>query len=448
MSSSSTAVDRPPLSSITSPPPIGGQHTAVEAARAVAEVQGAIVVAQQVPRNLARADAEMRRSCSKLSMAERAFFAFPRAGQQVTGASVHLARELARCWGNVQYGVTELSRDDKAGSSEMLAWAWDVEANTRAETRFIVRHLRDTRDRGAVELTDMRDIYENNANAGARRLREMIFAVLPQWFTDEAQGMCRQTLADGDGSPFEQRVRTALEVWAGVGVTELMLVERLQVPVVAWTPQNLATLAVLWQTIQRGESSVAAEFDTGAGRARLGDIVGPTAPAAAPVVPAASPAEVHAVDVTVPLPGDNGGNGIPADVTPQARADRPAPPRPPDTRPSTKVQQAAIRTLLDDLGLANATAQLVIAEILDGQLVMVDRLDALSRSSAQLVLDNALTVAQRLQVGVFIAPSEPDRQTEPSEAEQAAAFEAEQQDAAGGRAEGDPWGDPAGGEDQ
>src|SRR5690606_11464831 len=140
----------------------------------------------QIPRDLASAVAAMRESCSQPALAERAFFRFPRGGHVVTGPSVHLARELARCWGNVQYGVQEMRRDDAAGTSEMQAWAWDVQTNTRSSHTFIVPHKRDKRD-GPEKLVDMRDIYENNANNAARRLREAIFAVVPMWFTEQAK---------------------------------------------------------------------------------------------------------------------------------------------------------------------------------------------------------------------------------------------------------------------
>ena len=91
-----------------------------------------------------------------------------------------------------------MRRDDEYGQSEMLALAWDVQTNTRSSNTFIVPHRRDTRN-GPKALTDQRDIYENNANNAARRLREAIFAVLPTWFVEEAKDICNQTLNDGGG---------------------------------------------------------------------------------------------------------------------------------------------------------------------------------------------------------------------------------------------------------
>jgi hypothetical protein len=236
-----------------------GQATMVEQQRAVAEVQGAILVAQNVPRDEIQAKLAMLDSCGQPHLAERAFFRFPRGGQQVSGPSVHLARELARCWGNIQYGVKEMRRDDEVGESEMLAFAWDVQTNTRTETTFIVPHKRDKRG-GPERLTDMRDIYENNANAGARRVRECIFAVLPPWFTEQAKEACLQTNVDGGGKPLVDRVSEALERFAGVKVTRDQLERKVGRKVGVWTAQDVAVLVPVYRSIVSGEATREQEF--------------------------------------------------------------------------------------------------------------------------------------------------------------------------------------------
>ena len=59
--------------------------------------------------------------------------------------------------GNIDYGIIELEQKD--GKSEMMAYAWDLETNTRVTKIFGVEHKRDTRN-GSYALTDSRDIYE------------------------------------------------------------------------------------------------------------------------------------------------------------------------------------------------------------------------------------------------------------------------------------------------
>lgn len=237
-----------------------GQGTAIEQSRAAAEVLAAIQVAQMCPRDITQAIAEMTQSCAQMELAERAFYRYNRGGSQVSGPSVHLARELARCFRNVQYGMAELRRDDEHGQSEMQAYAWDVENNTRAANIFIVPHKRDKKD-GAVALVDLRDIYENNANNGARRLRQQIFAILPPWFVQQAVNLCTHTLETGGGDePLQQRIAKAIDAFSKRGVTKAQLEQKLARKAPDWTAPDLAQLLVVIQSIQRGEVTVADEF--------------------------------------------------------------------------------------------------------------------------------------------------------------------------------------------
>jgi hypothetical protein len=203
----------------------------------------------------------MLESCSQTGLAERAFFRYPRGGSQISGPSIHLAREIARCFGNVQYGINELRRDDEHGQSEMQAWAWDVQTNTRASTTFIVPHGMDTKS-GRKKLTDLRDIYENNANNGARRLREQIFAVIPAWFTEEAKQRCQQTLEDGGGVPLAKRIANAIEHFGGLGINQKQLETRVGRKVADWDSRDAAQLLVIFQSLQRGETTREDEFPT------------------------------------------------------------------------------------------------------------------------------------------------------------------------------------------
>lgn len=269
------------------------QSTQIEQSRATAEVHGAIVVAQQVPRDINRAVSEMELSCSRSTMAERAFFTYRRAGSQITGPSVHFARELARCWGNMQYGLSQLHRSDERGETEMLAWAWDVQMNTRAETRFFVKHVRDRSGGEVVVLTDQRDIYERLTNDGARRLREMILNLLPEWFVEEGKRIAYRALEAGDGTSLEDRIAKAVEAWESKGISAKRLEARIGKPRVAWAVEDVALLSVIWGALTRGETTVAEEFPADAGitaadviarRAKPADQKPTEAPPASPAV--------------------------------------------------------------------------------------------------------------------------------------------------------------------
>jgi hypothetical protein len=271
-----------------------GQATAVEQSRAVAEVAAAVQVAQLCPRNTSAAREEMKASCSMIGLAERAFYKFPRGGETVQGPSVYLARDLARCWGNVQYGIAELRRDDDHGESEMQAWAWDVQTNTRSSNTFIVPHKRDKKG-GAVRLVDMRDIYENNTNQGSRRVREAIFSVLPPWFTAEAEELCKQTVERGDGKPLPERIDAIVKAYDGLGVDLDRLERKLGQPRARWTAFDVAQLTIAGKSIRRGEITVEDEFPPM--RITVDEITAPPVPAAT------EPASPPAVEASAPANG-------------------------------------------------------------------------------------------------------------------------------------------------
>ncbi len=256
-----------------------GQATAIEQSRAAAEVAAAVHVAQQNPRSMAKALAEMRESCRQPRLAERAFFRYNRGGGNVTGSTVHLARELARCFGNVQYGIAELRRDDVGGYSEMQAYAWDVERNTRSAQIFVVPHARDTKQ-GRKPLVDLRDIYENNANMGARRLRAAIWAILPPWFVDEAEELCNQTLTDGGGVPLVKRVANLIKAFGDLGVSAAQLDQKVGRESGQWTEHDVAQLGIVGKSIKRGEARLEDEFPPE--RVTRDEITGPPSTPAPP----------------------------------------------------------------------------------------------------------------------------------------------------------------------
>jgi hypothetical protein len=229
-----------------------GQVTAVEQARAVAEVAAAVQVARQFPRDMARVLADVEEACSDYELAQEAFYSVHNRG---SGPSVHLARELARIFGNFQYGVHELRRDDDAGESEVQAFAWDVERNTRQSRTFQNPHVR-MKDGRRVPLIDVQDIYLSNQNVGARAVREVILTELPKRLVRMAEKLCRETLERGpEGSTIEGRRQEAVDAFARGNVTKAQLEKRVGKPFEKWDAQDVAELVVLYESLRRGDTT-------------------------------------------------------------------------------------------------------------------------------------------------------------------------------------------------
>lgn len=233
------------------------QATAVEQSRAVAEVLAAVQVAQQCPRDIRRAWADMQAACTRLGLAERAFYTVKNRG--TSKPSIHLARELARIWGNLDYGVHELSRDDERGMSEVRTFAWDQQTNVRPSRTLQVPHQRMVKGE-RKPLTDLGDVYLNNQNIGARAVRECIFSALPADFVAEAQDICRQTIERGDGKPLVERIANLVAAFAGIGIKVPQIEKRLERRRGQWTAADVADLGVVYRSIQQSETTVSDEF--------------------------------------------------------------------------------------------------------------------------------------------------------------------------------------------
>lgn len=222
----------------------------VEEARAVQEVQAAMVIAKKFPRDIDAAYTRVMKACQRKSLAERAIYRYPRGGQNVEGPSIRMAEEIARNFGNIDYGIKILERREL--ESTAMAYCWDLETNTRQTRIFQVRHVRDKKG-GGVKLTDERDIYEIVANMGARRLRAVILGVIPADIVEDAVLECKKTrAAEAHKVPLDDRRRKMLVAFDGVGVTQTMLEGYLKHPIVNTTHQELDDLTDIFTAIRDG----------------------------------------------------------------------------------------------------------------------------------------------------------------------------------------------------
>ena len=219
--------------------------------RAIAEVQAALVIAKQFPRNPIEAYDRVMNACQRPGLAQSAVYSYARGGTSVTGPSIRLAEMLAQNWGNIQYGIRELSSEN--GESTVEAFAWDVETNTRQTKVFQVPHIRYTRQ-GTKKLTDPRDIYELVANNGARRLRACILGVIPGDVVDAAVDQCEKTIhASADTSP--EGVQKLIKAFEQFGVSKDDIEGFIQRRVDAITPANVVSLRKIFTSLRDGMSS-------------------------------------------------------------------------------------------------------------------------------------------------------------------------------------------------
>lgn len=225
--------------------------------RAIAEVQAALVIAKQFPRNMNEAYDRIMNACQRPSLAQSSVYSYAKGGTSIVGPSIRLAEALAQNWGNIQFGIRELSAEN--GESTVEAFAWDVETNTRQTKVFQVKHWRHTKQ-GGYKLTDPRDIYELVANNGARRLRACILGVIPGDVIDAAVAQCEQTIqASADTSP--ECVQKLLKSFEKHGVSKEAVEKRIQCRIEAISPAQVVSLIKIGTSIKDGMSQPSDWFE-------------------------------------------------------------------------------------------------------------------------------------------------------------------------------------------
>lgn len=218
--------------------------------RQAQEVQAAMVIAKKFPRDEVESYNRIMRACQRKSLAEQSMYEYPRGGTKVTGPSIRLAEALAQNWGNLDFGIIEL--EQKNGESQVMAYAWDLETNTRQTKIFNVPHVRGTK-KGDIPLTDPRDIYELVANQGSRRVRACILGVIPGDVIDSAIEQCQRTLESNEGAPVIDLVRSVAKTFADeYGIQLSMLEKYIGCKSESFTMNDLIRLKRVYKSLKDG----------------------------------------------------------------------------------------------------------------------------------------------------------------------------------------------------
>lgn len=228
--------------------------TEVKAQREASEIQAMVFMAKQFPRNQIQAADRIINACTRQTLADSAVYSYPRGGQNIEGPSIRLAEVLAQNWGNLDFGIRELSQEN--GVSTVEAYAWDLETNVRQAKVFQVVHKRVSKG-GAKTLTDPRDIYEMVANQGSRRLRACILSVIPGDIVEAALAQCSITQETSVGKTPEEIKETIHKMTAVMGkfgITADNIQDRYQCRLEAIRPAQIVELRKIYTSLKDGMS--------------------------------------------------------------------------------------------------------------------------------------------------------------------------------------------------
>lgn len=237
-----------------SSPAVVGGATEIATAREAQEVQAMVVVAKRFPRSQVQAMDRILQACTRPGLAETSLYQYSRGGSDITGPSIRLAEAIAQNWSNFQFGFREVGRgqDGRGGFSDVEAYAWDLETNTRKPISFRVRHWRDTK-KGGYALTEERDIYELVANQASRRVRNCILSLIPGDVTEAAQRQCEITLKT-TANVTPDSIKKMVDAFSEFGVTRQQIETKIQRRLDTITPALMVSMKKIFASLRDGMS--------------------------------------------------------------------------------------------------------------------------------------------------------------------------------------------------
>lgn len=221
--------------------------------RLLEEVKAAIFLAKQFPRDEFQAEEKIIELCKRQRFAENALYSLPRGGSFVEGITIRMAEALARTWGNIQYSIIELQTKD--GMSKMLAYAWDVENNTKSTRQFDVSMTRYTKA-GTRNLNSYQECYEVKAGYGARFLRGCILNLIPADIVEMATETIKETLANKYKDVTIEKEKALNFMISKLDLTQKDLENFLNCRYEEWQEKELLSLKFAYNGIKEGQMKV------------------------------------------------------------------------------------------------------------------------------------------------------------------------------------------------
>lgn len=236
------------------------------AATAQATVQAELTVALARPRDEVVAWTMLEKSCQRPRFASMATFSFPRGGKTVSGPSVVMAREIARCWGRLNSGIDVIAEDET--HMTVQGWAWDLQTVRRVVYTQRVKKTQQRVNRQTGETTwvevDERDKMELAFRVGAKLERNAILRLVPQDVIDDALDLCRQTETRSSAGDIEQNrdqvLRATASSFSKYGVTRKMIEAWLGHDMETVNEEELQKLREIFRGLKEGELTASEAF--------------------------------------------------------------------------------------------------------------------------------------------------------------------------------------------
>lgn len=181
------------------------------------------------------------------SLAERCFYTIPYKDQgrtvEVSGPSIHAARNIAREWGNCSAKAVITGED---GEKVYLAGIFvDLQTNVRFERPLTVSRYLKKRSGERLKLSDQKLMQAIGAGA-SKAERNAILAGLPDWLVQSYDRKARKLAAD----EVRQNLSRMIEAFMEFGVTREKLEAYMEMPLERMTDEQLADLRGIYNSLK------------------------------------------------------------------------------------------------------------------------------------------------------------------------------------------------------
>jgi hypothetical protein len=234
------------------------QTVGVTEAQSRAEIDIQITTAKKYPRNTFRAIENIVALVSQdKELANSCVYSLPRAGKEITGASVHLARLIASEYGNIRVQARIVEIGDNMITAQAVAF--DLEKNYAVNTE-VKRRITDKT--GQRFKDDMIVVTCNAALSIASR--NAILQVIPTTLTGKVLKAAQNAIL-GDLTDEQKLFKRRKEVFDGFlnsyNVTEVEILALLEIETINQVKEGqILTLIGLANAIKDGDTTVAEAF--------------------------------------------------------------------------------------------------------------------------------------------------------------------------------------------
>lgn len=233
----------------------GEMQIAHSQALAKHEIESALVIAQRMPRDEAQAEQRIMRACSSPRFSAMVQYSYPRGSgenrQIIKGPTVKVARELARCWGNIRWGTDIIADDEETRT--LRSWAWDLETNAKTSRDTTFKKLI-YRKKGGWVKPDERDLRELSERMAAFAIRNCLLDVLPEELVALALETSQKTLEGKAAKDPTEARRQISEAFRTLGVSVKDLEQYLGHSLTQCSPAEIAELRPIYKSILDGQT--------------------------------------------------------------------------------------------------------------------------------------------------------------------------------------------------